>query len=202
MGWVQNENLWAQIQTATPPFSGVSVNLSQRNFSCTKTGNSEYLSPRIKHYCSQWPHLFLLENLRQEDGISLLYGFQLNPRTFTSTSCPTVTPCCCPGLKPFHRLKENTTWRSSQECRLPVPWQGKLVLLSHIQVFHVTHLIEKLNFPCSDTFIAADPQLLQNRANLLKVKRHFWQHAVTPSSANGSVSENSSCVAGNYYCSY
>lgn len=114
--------------------------------------------------------------------------------------CHTLS--CCPGLKPFLRLKENTTWRSSQECRLPVPWQGKLVLLSHIQVFHVTHFNEKLNFPCSDTFIAADPQLLQNRANLLKVKRHFWQHAVTPSSANGSVSENSSCVAGNYYCSH
>lgn len=36
LGWVRNEKLWAQVQTATPLFFDVFVNLSQRNFSCTK----------------------------------------------------------------------------------------------------------------------------------------------------------------------
>lgn len=62
---------------------------------------SEYLSSRIKHHCSQQLHLFLLENLRQEDGISLLYGFQLNAGAFTTTSYPTVTPQLLPRANTF-----------------------------------------------------------------------------------------------------
>lgn len=162
--------------------------------------NSEYLSSRIKHYCSQWLHLFLRRTSGRRMGFHSMDSSSIQVHLLQLFVL--LSHCCCPGLKPFLRFKENTAWWSSQECRLPELWQGRLVPLSHMQVSHVTHFNGKLNFPCSDRFIAADPQLLRNRANLLKVRRHFWQHAVTPSSANGSISENCLCVAGNYYCSH
>lgn len=82
--------------------------------------------------------------------------------------------------------------------RLPELWQRKLVPLSYIQASYVTHINTKLNLNCSDRFVAANPWDVQTgtRTNLLKVKRHFWQHGgipfhrVLPSSTNGSISGN------------
>lgn len=157
--------------------------------------NSEYLSSRIKHYCSQWLHLFLRRTSGRRMGFHSMDSSSIQVHLL-QVLVP-LSHRCCPGLKPLRKCSM-VKQPGVQIARI---WQGRLVPLSHMQVSHVTHFNGKLNFPCSDRFIAADPQLSRNRANVLKVRRHFWQHAVTPSSANGSISENCLCVADNYYFS-
>lgn len=62
----------------------------------------------------------------------------------------------------------------------------------------MSHFNVKLNFPCSDRFIAANPQLLQNSQGKSSEGQKAFLAAYSSSlSANGSISDNTLCVAGN-----